>query len=369
MKTRVTFLLILVLVLSACASIPRPAEVLQPMTDAVGEAADLLTDDTRVIVRAGDTGPELFRIETISCTPSEYLTCLAGLRSDYESGLSDGLWDGDSGKVLADSVADNALAFMSRIKTMNLMAPGYDVALDEAETARAQSAAAEWYATLTQEDIAALDGLTLETAQNMACEYALAQKLYAYIIRDLDPEISDDEARRVTVRYMKLPFPIEEETEDSSKSTSEDTRKRLVNRVSMIRDEWLAGKTFDELATENADAVEGEWTFGRGEAAAAIEDAAYALAEGELSAPVETEDAVYLLYLISAGNREETRAGKEEIAKRRKLEVFGETYDAFAEKSARHLDDALYDTLKQKKVSITAESFYETLDNYKLIIN
>ena len=354
--TKVAVFLILALTLGACSY--RPA---QNVRDTISRTAALLGDDTRVIIRAGAAETELFRIETISCTVPEYLVCLAGLRHDYEGGLSDGLWEGDSGKNLADHVADNALAIMSRIKTMNLLAPEYEISLDETENVQVQTAAAEWYATLTDEDKKALNGLTEETAARMACEYALAQKLYAYIIRDLDPEISDDEARRVTVRYIKLSVAAGED------AASE--RSRLINRASMIRDEWLAGTGFDELAARYSDAGEDEWTFGRDEVDKAVEEAAYSLAEGEVSDPVATEDAVYLLYLISTGNREETRANKEIIADRRKLEVFGETYDTFAENRARHLDDDLYEALKSKNVSISAQPFYETLDKSKIIIN
>lgn len=35
-------------------------------------------------------------------------------------------------------------------------------------------------------------------------EYALADKVYTFIIKDINPEVSDDEARTITVRQILI---------------------------------------------------------------------------------------------------------------------------------------------------------------------
>ena len=43
-----------------------------------------------------------------------------------------------------------------------------------------------------------------EIIENLYAEFALANKVYEYIIKDINPEISDDEARTITVQYIQL---------------------------------------------------------------------------------------------------------------------------------------------------------------------
>ena len=47
-------------------------------------------------------------------------------------------------------------------------------------------------------------GVTEETVTGLYAEYALANKVYQFIIRDINPEISDDEARTITVQHVLI---------------------------------------------------------------------------------------------------------------------------------------------------------------------
>lgn len=40
--------------------------------------------------------------------------------------------------------------------------------------------------------------------ENLYREYAMADKVYQLIIQDINPEISDDEARKITVQQIFL---------------------------------------------------------------------------------------------------------------------------------------------------------------------
>ena len=47
-------------------------------------------------------------------------------------------------------------------------------------------------------------GATEEIVENLYREYAMADKVYQLIIQDINPEISDDEARKITVQQIFL---------------------------------------------------------------------------------------------------------------------------------------------------------------------
>ena len=67
--------------------------------------------------------------------------------------------------------------------------------------AKVVQAAQEYYSSLNDTEIEAM-GATEEIVENLYREYAMADKVYQLIIQDINPEISDDEARKITVQQI-----------------------------------------------------------------------------------------------------------------------------------------------------------------------
>ena len=47
-------------------------------------------------------------------------------------------------------------------------------------------------------------GISRKTVSDLYTEFALAEKVYQYTIKDINPEISDDEARTITVEHILI---------------------------------------------------------------------------------------------------------------------------------------------------------------------
>lgn len=92
---------------------------------------------------------------------------------------------------------------MAQVKTMNLLAKQHEVTLDEKEEEKVKEAAHAYYAGLNETEIRKMD-ISEETIEKLYAEYALADKVYEYIIKDINPEISDDEARTITVEHILI---------------------------------------------------------------------------------------------------------------------------------------------------------------------
>ena len=159
---------------------------------------------TKVVLTTGFNKDEVFRIETCICTLPEIMVYLTNIQNRYESVYGTEIWNTNvDGVTLEQNVKDIALAQIARIKTMNLMAERYEVTLSDEEKAQAENAANAYYSSLGSEEIEQM-GVSEKTISGLYREFALAEKVYQYTIKDINPEISDDEARTITVQHILI---------------------------------------------------------------------------------------------------------------------------------------------------------------------
>lgn len=159
---------------------------------------------TKVVLTTGFNKDEVFRIETSVCTLPEIMVYLTNIQNRYESVYGTEIWNTNvDGVTLEQNVKDIALAQIARIKTMNLMAKQYEVSLSDEEMAQAENAASAYYSSLSSAEIEQME-VSEKTISELYREFALAEKVYQYTIKDINPEISDDEARTITVQHILI---------------------------------------------------------------------------------------------------------------------------------------------------------------------
>ena len=305
-----------------------------------GCSADTL--GRKVVFTTGFSDNEVFRIEDVSCSLTETMVYLVNMQNGYEATFGSEIWrqQTDSGTV-EDRLKESVLAKVAQIKVMNLLASENGIELDESELEKAKSAAEEYYETLSDSDKEAMNNVTVSDLAQIMAEQALANKLYDYIIRDINPEISDDEARTITVEQIfvktynldqsgnKVPF------EEKDKARAHDRIREAFIKL-------MNGGDFDEVLEQYNEADEGTISFGKGEMDSAYETAAFNLGTDEVSGIVETRDGYVIIKCISTFNREETETNKVKIMEQRKREVFGKEYDAFVETLTKELNSKLW---------------------------
>ena len=320
---------------------------------------------TKVVLTTGFNKDEIFRIETMSCTLPEAMVYLTNTQDQYESVYGEEIWKTNlNGVTLEESVKDTVLAELAQIKTMNLLARQQGVVLDESEQKLAKEAARKYYGSLNQTEREEMQ-VTEEIIENLYAEFALAGKVYEYIIKDIYPEISDDEARTITI----LDILIKTCTIDGTgrrvaydENAKEDALERAeeIRRLAMEED-----SDFEQLVFQYSEGEKGTVSFGKGEMDKAFEDAAFNLGNGEISGIVETEEGYHIIKCISTFNREETDANKIKIVEQRREEVFGQEYDAFVESLTRTLNEELWDTVTFiKNEEVTTRDFFDIYNEY-----
>ena len=302
--------------------------------------------DRKIVFTTGFSNNEVFRIEDSSCSLTEMKYYLVSTQRGYEDNFGSQIWDQetDSGTV-EERLKDSVLAKVAQIKVMNLLAKEKGIELDENEINESASKAAEYFDALSDEDKVAMNNLTLEDITQIYEERAVADKLYDFIIKDINPEISDDEARTITVEQILIKTYKTDASGDRveySAGEKDEAHRRIREIYKKLLNEE---STFEELMGEYNEADESTVSFGKGELESAYEDAAFDLGTDQVSSIVETSDGYVLIKCISTFNREETEANKIDIVEDRKREVFGAQYDAFVTTLTKELNEKLWNSI------------------------
>ncbi|GFI47994.1 foldase protein PrsA 1 [Lachnospiraceae bacterium] len=315
----------------------------------------------RLVLTTGFKKNEVFRIESMSCTLPEVMVYLVNTKEQYESVYGEKIWETSlNGVTLEESIKDTVLAQLAQVKTMNLLAGQYDVALNEEERQKVKEAAAAYFGSLNQAEREAMQA-TEDIIENLYTEFALANKVYEYIIKDINPEISDDEARTITVRYIFIrTCSVDSAGVKTQYSPEEKAKARALAEeiLGLAREE---GSDFEELVLTYSEGEKNTYSFGKGETEKIFEDAAFNLGTDEVSGLIETENGYYIIKCISTFNREETDANKVKIVEKRRREVFGQEYDVFVASLTRTLNEELW-----AKVSFVEDDEIETKDFFDI---
>lgn len=325
-----------------------------------------LSENTKIVLTTGFGSDEVFRIEDSSCSLSEVMVYLVNMQNEYESSLGSEIWNIslDENVSMEDRLKEKALSSIAQIKTMVLLAEINEVTLDESEIELATLAGSEYYASLNEDEIVAMHNITEETIVNLYSDYALANKVYEYIIKDINPEISDDEARTITVEQILIKTYSLDESGQRVEMSATD-KAAAYSEAKNILEQIEDGASFETLMDEYSEADEATISFGKGEKNSDYEEAAFNLGTDEVSDIVETEDGYYIIKCISTFNREETEANKVKIVEMRRTQVFSEHYDEFVSNISRDINTDLWESVTLPAgENINTDSFFDIYSKY-----
>lgn len=321
--------------------------------------------NTKVVLTTGFAKDEIFRIESISCTLPEIMVYLTNTQNQYESVYGSEIWEANvEGVTLEQNIKDTALARIAQIKSMNLLAEAHGVELSEQEMENAAEAAKKYYGSLNEKEREAM-GVNEGAIERLYAEYGLANKVYHFIIRDINPEISDDEARTIKVQHVLIKtYALDGAGEkieytEPAKAEAYELAKEVLE---LARD----GETdFEQLIEKYSEDSKGTYSFGKGDMEPAFEEAAFNLGTGEVSDIVETKLGYHIIKCISTFDRAETDANKVKIVEERKKEVFGQEYDTFVKSLTRNLNEDLWEQVVFiHDPQVTTADFFDVYGEY-----
>lgn len=322
-------------------------------------------DGTRVVFTTGFAKDEVFRIKDESCKTDELMVYLTTIQNQYEGVYGAEIWNTAlDGVTLEENVKETVLARIAQVKTMYLLAQEKGVKLSQEEESAVKQASEEYFASLNDTEIEQM-GVTIGTVEKLYMQYALADKVYEFIIQDINPEISDDEARTITVQHILLRTYT---MDGAGKKViySDTTKQAVYDKACEIREMAASGENdFTELASRYSEDTNITYSFGKGEMDERFAEAAFLLETNEISPVVESESGFHIIKCINTFNREETDANKLKIVEQRRREVFGQEYDVFVNTLARNLNQKLWDELELiHDENVTTDNFFEVYEKY-----
>lgn len=321
-----------------------------------------VNSDTKVVLTTGFAKDELFKIDEVNCTIPEMMVYLTNMQNQYEQVYGVKIWDTKiDGVSLETNVKDNALSKIAQVKTIVLLAARRGIVLEEKELELVDKATDLYWNSLNSTEIETL-GITRDTIYNMYSEYTLASKVYQDIIKDVNPEISDDEARTITVQQIFLKtYAVNDDGENVRYNNTQ--RESALEQANEIAERAAAGEDFEKLAIEYGLDEGMTISFGEGEVDPAIEEAGFGLGVDEISGVIEAENGFAILKCISTFNREETEENKKNIVEARKREAFSAEYEEFVATVTKALnEEAWNDITFIHNTNITTSDFFDVMD-------
>ena len=318
----------------------------------------------KVILVSGLGGDALFTVGDQSGSVREFTVYLVTLENQYKALYGDDVFEREGNETLEGSVKDNALEMLVKVKVLNVIAEDLGLETDETESSRAALAAEQFLAGLSEADLEYLN-LTSSQAADMYEDYHLALEAAQALIADVDREVSDDEARTVTVQSILIKT-YSEDADGNRAEFSEEEKEEAYERAVSIRQEIqdgmdnLLGITFVTwMAEYNEDSVT-TYTFGKGEVDSAFEEAAFSLEIGTISDPIETSDGYRIIKVIATSDEAEVEANKETILKARLDAAYEEAYNAYLEDLDYNLNrDRWNDISLCDDPEVTTADFFE----------
>ncbi len=322
------------------------------------------SNNKKVVLTAGFEKDEIFRIEEVSCSKAEIMVYLTNIQNRYESVYGSEILNTQiDGVTLEENVKETALANMAQVKAMTLLANKHGVTLTNEETELVNAAAKEYYESLNATEISMM-GVNEATIVSLYGEFALANKLYHYLIKDINPEISDDEARTITVEHILIKtYNVDENGNKEEYSTY--SKQLAKEKAQEVLKKARAGEDFHVLAGEYSEDKSLTYSFGKGEMEAGFEEAAFNLGNDEISDIVETKHGYHIIKCISTFNREVTDENKKKIVEERKEAVFGEEYENFVMSLTKNLNKELWETVTFiHDEEVITDNFFEVYNSY-----
>ncbi len=318
--------------------------------------------NTKVVLTTGFEKNQVFKINDEVCTMPEIMVYLTNMQNQYVQVFGEEICEAKYGEMSFEgSIKDNAISKIAQVKSIVLLARERGTELDEEDLELVKQATDQYWNSLNSVEIEKM-GVTRETIEGMYTEYALAEKVYSDMIKDVNPEISDDEARTITVAQIFLRASAYNDDGELVPLTGE-ARKKVKRNAENVLKRAQEGEDFNKLAIECSDSDEITISFGEGEVSPEMETAGFKLGKDEISNVIETEEGYVIMKCISTFDREQTDENKVKIVERRKKEAFSREYEEFIGTLTKALNEELWNEVELiKDDNVATSDFFEIFE-------
>ena len=292
--------------------------------------------------------------------------------------IFDQVMDESTEKTYGDQIKESVLENIEELVLIKQHAADYDVALDDEKKAEIEKIA-QAYIDENDEKVRAQIGASKEDVVYLLELQTIQDMMREPMAKDVDTEVSDDEAQQTTVTYLSLAKKTEEDLAAdesaadesvsdeslSDESVSEEAKAAQLEEankeVKENADKILADlKASDNAAEADMTAIAAKYddtlTAASGQFTtndptdttldASVVEAVADLKDGEVCDKViETDTHYYVVRVDKTFAKDETKAKKEQIVKDRKTEAYNNLIDTWKKEADIKVDDKVMATL------------------------
>ena len=297
--------------------------------------------------------------------------------------IFDQVMDESTEKTYGDQIKESVLENIEELVLINQHAEEYDVALDDEKKAEIEKIA-QAYIDENDEKVRAQIGASKEDVVYLLELQTIQDMMREPMAKDVDTEVSDDEAQQTTVTYLSLAKKTEEDLAADESAADESVSDESVSDESLsdesVSEEAKAEKleAANKEVKENAEKIladlkasdnaaeadmtaiaakyDGTLTATSGQFTtndptdttldAGVVEAAAELKDGEVCDKVIESDTHYYVFRVDKTfAKDETEAKKEQIVKDRKTEAYNNLIDKWKKEADIKVDDKVMATL------------------------
>lgn len=285
---------------------------------------------------------EVFSLNGEVCSLTEAKLFLSNYRNIYGNAYGVELWNFDFGEEsLEDYIKEVTIDELTRIACMEQIAKEKEVKLTEEEEEKVNEMAEIYYESLSEEELSYI-GVSQKNIENYYESYALAQKLYDSLTRNVNVEVSDDEARVIRIQQIY--------------TTSQE-------KASAVNQKLANGEDFAAVANIYNEASMVETTVARGVLPEEVEEIAFNLDNEAVSGMIQTEDAYYFIKCLNKFEEELTQDNKANIIVKREKAQFEDAYSTFTEAAEYDFNEELWESVTiAEEEDVKTDSFFEVFE-------
>ncbi len=284
------------------------------------------------------TTKQVLKVDGKHCSLPKAKVYLANYQNLYGTVAGVDLWKQESQQeALKEYIKNLTISQLTKILSMDSLAKSRGIELGESDLACVEKSAKAYYDSLSEQELDYLE-VSETDIQELYEDYALAQKLYKSLTVGVNSEVSDDEARIMDAMQIVV----------SDKKTAKDVKKALKE-----------GGDFATIASSYNEAGEVKIQFGRGKFPNNVEEAAFALDNGEVTKCIEAKKKYYFIYCVNKFNEELTDANKIKIVQQREKTAFGDVYNEYSKTISKKMYKKTWDEIPvEHSDEITTDSFF-----------
>lgn len=290
-------------------------------------------------------GGYIFKIGSEKCPERDAKVILMNYQKDYSSLYGIDLWqhEYEDGSSLEDYVKDLTASQLAEVYTLDIIAEEQELTLSEDETAQTEAAAKEYVEGLSEAEREYL-GVGEGDVQELFERYLLAKKLYTSLTESVSSEVSDDEARVMDVKQIRV----------SDQKTAEAIASQLEG-----------GADFAALAAEYNEAQATEIHVTRTTFDQEISDQLFALGNGAVSPVIAMDDAYYIFYCTNAFNEAMTQENKANVLTRRMENAVNSAYASYTDQLQSELNEDVWSEVPvDTSLALEGASFMDIYEKY-----